>query len=68
MGERAIFTIATAVIGKVHASRRAFRSRIVGEIAGFGTVRTSSLGEGPTEGNLIRVVLIRTSEASTAAA
>jgi len=38
------------------------------EIAGFGAVGASSLGERPAEGNLIRVVLIRASEASAAAA
>ena len=38
------------------------------EIAGFGAVGTGSLGERPTEGDLIRIMLIRTSEASGAAA
>jgi hypothetical protein len=38
------------------------------KIAGFGTVWTSPLGERPTEGDLIRVMLIRASEASAAAA
>ena len=68
MREWAIFTIATTVVGEMHASRRAFRSRVVREIAVFGAVGTGSLGEWPTEGDLIRVMLIRTSEASAAAA
>ena len=38
------------------------------EIAGFRLVGTGSLGEWPTEGDLIRVMLIRTSEAPGAAA
>jgi hypothetical protein len=68
MGEWTIFTIATTIVGKMHASRRAFRSWIMGEIAGFGAIGASSLGERPTEGDLIRVMLIRASEASAAAA
>jgi len=68
MGEWTIFTIAATVVGEVHTSRRAFRSRVMREVAGFGAVGTSSLGERPTEGNLIRVMLIRASEASAAAA
>ena len=67
MGEWAIFTIATAVICEVHAGGRALRSRVMREIARFGAVWTSSLGERPTEGDLIRVMLIRASEASAAA-
>jgi len=67
MGEWAIFTIATAVVCEMYASGRAFRSRVMREIARFGAVWTSSLGERPTEGDLIRVMLISTSEASAAA-
>jgi hypothetical protein len=68
MGEWTIFTIATTVVGEMHTSGRAFRRGIMREIAGFGAVGTGSLGEWPTEGNLIRVMLIRASEASGAAA
>lgn len=68
MGERTLFTTAATVIGEVHASRRAFGGRLMGKVASFGAVRTSSLGERPAEGNLIRVMLIRTSKASAAAA
>ena len=39
----------------------------MGKIAGFGVVGTGSLGEWPTEGDLIRVMLIRASKASGAA-
>jgi hypothetical protein len=38
------------------------------EVASFYAVGTGSLGERPTEGDLIRVVLIRAGEASAAAA
>ena len=68
MGEWTIFATAAAVIGEVHASRRAFSGRLMGKVARFGAVGTSSLGERPTEGDLIRVMLIRTSKASAAAA
>ena len=68
MGEWTIFTSTTTVVGEMHASGRAFSCRFVRKIAGFGAVGTGSLGEWPTEGDLIRVVLIRASEASGAAA
>ena len=68
MGEWAIFTIAATIVGEVHASRRAFRSRVMREVASFGAVGTGSLGERPTKGDFIRVVLIRAGEASAAAA
>ena len=68
MGEWTIFTIATAVVCEVHTSGRAFRSWVMRKVAGFGAVWASSLGERPTEGDLIRVMLIRTSEASAATA
>ena len=68
MGERTIFAAAAAVVGEVHAGRCAFRSRLVRKVTGFGAVRTGSLGEWPTEGDLVGVMLIRTSETSAAAA
>lgn len=68
MGEWTMFTIATTVIREVHTSRRAFRSRVMGEITSLGAVGTSSLCKWPTEGDLIRVMLIRTSETPAAAA
>jgi len=67
MGEWTIFAAATTVVGEVHAGRRAFRSRLVRKVTGFGAIGTGSLGKGPTEGDLVRVVLIRTSESSAAA-
>ena len=67
MGEWTIFTIATTVVGEMYASGSAFRSWVMGKIAGLGAIWTGSLGERPTEGDLIRVMLIRTSEPSTAA-
>lgn len=63
-----MFTIATTVVREVHTSRRAFRGRVMGEITRFGSVGTSSLGKWPTQGDLIRVMLIRTSETPAAAA
>ena len=68
MGEWTIFAAATAVVGEMHAGRRTFRSRLVRKVTGFGAVGTGSLGERPTEGDLIRIMLIRTSKASAAAA
>jgi len=62
MGEWTIFTIATTVVGEMHASRRALRRRVMREIASFGAVWTGSLGEWPTEGGLIRVMLMGANE------
>ena len=63
MGEWTISTTATSVVGEMHADRRAFRGRVMREVADFGAVGTGSLGEWPAEGDLISLVLIWTSEA-----
>ena len=64
----AVRAVAAAVVGEVHAERRALRSRVVRERAGVGGVRAGALQEGPADRDLGRVVLVHAGEAAVARA
>lgn len=66
MRERAVGPRASALVREVHAQRSTLRSRVMGKRASRSGVRAIPLQEGPADRNLGRIMLIRTSQASSA--